>query len=177
MSTANRQTQLLAVLVVDQVGSTAFLQRVGDARANEVRAALQSVLRQAVAEHDGRIVVGTGDGILAVFDGASKGLDAGLAMHRRLVDAHRSGQVPTDVEIRVGVAVGDISIGEQVCHGTPVVEAAQLEAAAPPGAMLCTDAVKVLSAGRSSADFVSREQIHLPGLSQPLSAWLCRPPT
>ncbi|MEM8923418.1 MAG: AAA family ATPase [Actinomycetota bacterium] len=176
MSTSGLQTQLLAVLVVDQVGSTAFLKRVGDLRADDVRGHVQAVLQEAVAAGDGRIIVGTGDGAQAVFEGVANALDAALDMLDRLERAKADEVVPDEVTLRVGVAVGDVSIADDACHGAAAVEAVTLEGAAPDGGVLCTDLTRMLAGERSEARFLHPRQVPCEALGGPISAWVVATP-
>lgn len=170
--TREGQTKLLAILFVDQVGSTALLQELGDLEADQMRHVLEPILDASVVDHEGRVVKHTGDGLMAVFESASQALDAGVAMHKRALRANRSLQSSARIELRVGVSVGDVTVEVDDCHGTPVVEAARLEAAAPDGMMLCSDLTRMLAGNRSEAIFDRQELVDAKGFTDPLSAWV-----
>ena len=72
----------VTLMFVDQVGSTAQLSSLGDARAHTVRQRLFDTLRQSLAAFDGREVDFTGDGLFASFDSAVQATDAGIDMQR-----------------------------------------------------------------------------------------------
>lgn len=171
------QTRLLAVLFVDQVGSTAQMRALGDLQANEVRRRVHNVLEVAVADHGGSVVKRTGDGLMGVFEGASLALDAGAAILRRVSRLNRRAQMPAPVDVRIGVSVGDVTVEDDDCHGSPVVEAARLEAAAPVGGMLCTDLTRALAGNRTAVVFVKPLQVDAKGFDAPLDAWVVEPET
>jgi len=170
------QTQLLAVLFVDQVGSTAQLQKLGDLPANELRAEIESLLDRSVLDNGGSIIKRTGDGLMAVFDGASLAIDAAVDMQVRAERRNARGETDHQVGLRVGVSVGDVTVEADDCHGLSVVEAARLEQAAPTGGILCSDLTRALAGNRVDAEFVEQLEVDAKGFDAPLSAWLVEPP-
>src|SRR6266540_1858323 len=127
--------QLAAILFCDLVGSTELLVRVGDDRYDELRRDFDRAVRAAVADHDGRIVKGLGDGAMATFGTPSQAVAASVAIQQ----AGRSLTSPPDLargRVRVGISAGEVSEEHGDLHGTPVVEAARLCAAAAPGQVL-----------------------------------------
>src|SRR6516165_7781141 len=115
------------VMFCDMVGSTAQRVALGDDAADRVAAALDVMLRDDIARHDGRVVKGTGDGVMAVFDSTSDALAAAIEAHQA---AELHNRRVTDVErlvLRIGISAGDVQLVANDCHGTAVVEAARLE--------------------------------------------------
>jgi class 3 adenylate cyclase len=72
--------QFGTVLFTDIVNSTEQSASVGDARWREVFDAHDRTTRALIDEHRGRVVKSTGDGLLAVFDAPSQGVDCALEM-------------------------------------------------------------------------------------------------
>ena len=71
---------LATVLFTDIVGSTATLERMGDARWRDVLSEHNRRLRDLLNRYRGREIDTTGDGFLALFDSASRAVRCGLAM-------------------------------------------------------------------------------------------------
>ena len=159
----------LAVLYTDQVGSTAMLQAFGDRAYGDVRRSIEAAIHGAAHRARGRVVKMTGDGGLLVFESAADAIDAAVALQTdiALLPSRPQGQV----QMRVGLAVGDVTIERGDCHGTPVVEAARLEAEAPPGGILCTTLVKLLAGSRTGATFVTHAAVVAKGFDTPLETW------
>lgn len=164
------------MLFVDQVDSTELLRVLGDLRANEVRAEVESLLDRGVHENGGRVVKRTGDGLMAVFDGASLAIDAAVAMQVRAERRNARDKPEVQVGLRVGVSVGDVTVEPDDCHGICVVEAARLEQAAPSGGIYCSDLARSLAGNRTDAEFVAQVDVDAKGFDTALSAWLVRPP-
>ena len=66
---------------------------------------------------------------------------------------------------------GDVAEEQGDFHGTPVVEAARLYAAASGGQILISDVVRVLAGSRSICPLSSAGALELKGLDVPLLAW------
>lgn len=109
---------LATVLFTDIVDSTGILQRVGDAAWRDTLAAHNRLLREDLNAFRGREVATTGDGFLAIFDGATRAVRCGLAMTR---SARRAG-----LEIRVGLHTGEVEMEGSNARGVAVHTAARV---------------------------------------------------
>jgi class 3 adenylate cyclase len=109
---------LATVLFTDIVDSTAILQRVGDPAWRNMLATHNRLLREDLNVFRGREVTTTGDGFLAVFDGATRAVRCGAAMIR---SAHRAG-----LHIRVGIHSGEVEMEESNARGVTVHAAARV---------------------------------------------------
>jgi class 3 adenylate cyclase len=119
---------LATVLFTDIVDSTAILQRVGDAAWRESLANHNRLLREDLNQFRGREITTTGDGFLAVFDGATRAVRCGLAMTR---SARRAG-----LEIRVGLHTGEVEMEGPNARGVAVHAAARVMSFAGTGEVL-----------------------------------------
>lgn len=91
---------LATVLFTDIVDSTGSLSSVGDAAWSNVLGAHDGLVRREISRFGGRLVHGTGDGVLAVFDGPSRAIRAAEAI---AADAPNVG-----VHVRAGLHTGEI---------------------------------------------------------------------
>jgi class 3 adenylate cyclase len=80
-----------------------------------------------IAEHQGRIVKTTGDGLLIEFPSVVEAVQCAVEIQRAMQD--RNSDVPTDhrIEFRVGINLGDIIIDGDDIYGDGVNVAARLE--------------------------------------------------
>jgi class 3 adenylate cyclase len=116
---------LATVVFTDIVDSTATLQRIGDRAWHELLRLHNTRLRDDLNAFRGQEVKTTGDGFLAVFDGATRAVRCTAAMARSAQDVGLS--------IRVGVHTGEIEfVGEDV-RGVAVHAAARVMSLAGPG--------------------------------------------
>jgi class 3 adenylate cyclase len=119
---------LATVLFTDIVDSTARLQRIGDRAWQEVLRLHNARLRDDLNTFRGREVKTTGDGFLAVFDGATRAVRCAAAMTR---SAREVG-----VHIRVGIHTGEVEyVGDDI-RGSAVHVAARVMSLAGPDEVL-----------------------------------------
>jgi class 3 adenylate cyclase len=109
---------LETVLFTDVVDSTAILDRIGDTAWRELLSEHNARLREELNEFRGREIATTGDGFLAVFDSATRAVQAGIAMSQA---ASRIG-----IPIRVGIHTGEVEFVGGDIRGVSVHEASRV---------------------------------------------------
>lgn len=166
----------VSFLFVDQVGSTEQLRRLGDSEAAPLRRSVHELLHSSVSDHGGRIVDNTGDGVMAVFDGAVDAVTAGAVMLHAAARLSAQATTPDQhVTLRVGVHTGDPVEGEDGRYfGMSVVVAARLCAVAPPGQLLVSDLVRALVAPRGAFEFEPAGDLVLKGVGDPVTCFTVR---
>ncbi|MFN0092671.1 MAG: ATP-binding protein [Acidimicrobiales bacterium] len=158
------------VLFTDLVGSTALRLELGEDAADRLRATLDALVAEAIEAHGGRVVKGGGDGLMALFTAASDALAAAAAAQQALHHHNRSPGALGRPLMRIGLSVGDVRLEDGDCFGTPVVEAARLEAAAAPGQILCSEFVRAMARGRGGHELIPLGPLALKGLPEPVEA-------
>src|SRR5260370_750632 len=76
---------------------------------------------------------------------------------------------PSARGVLMGLSVGDVAWEGPDCFGTPLVEAARLEAAAEGGQILCTEFVRMMARGRGGHEFNDLGFLELKGLPEPVA--------
>jgi pimeloyl-ACP methyl ester carboxylesterase len=146
---------LATVLFTDIVDSTARAAALGDRAWRQVLDRHDTISSSTVSECDGRVVKGTGDGMLATFDAPARGL--------RCADTLRSSLSDVGITIRAGVHTGEIELRGDDVSGIGVHIAARVAALAGSGELLASRTVKDLVAGSGYA-FTSRGVHSLKGV-------------
>lgn len=160
----------LTVLFTDAVASTEALARLGDERFGALQEEHLGLLRGSVLGHEGREVKSLGDGLMVVFPGAADALACAVAMQQAVDAGERRGD--ESLPLRVGLALGDVDVdGDGDCHGTAVVEAARVCAAAVGGQVLATETVKAVAGTRGGRVFTPLGPVELKGLAEPVSVF------
>ena len=100
--TARVERRLAAVLVADVAGYSRLMgaDEVGTLEA--LKAIRREIVDPAIAEHKGRIVKTTGDGLLVEFASAVDAVTCAMAVQEKM--AGREGQIA----FRIGINIGDI---------------------------------------------------------------------
>jgi class 3 adenylate cyclase/tetratricopeptide (TPR) repeat protein len=161
------ETATATILVTDLVASTELRVRLGEERADELRRDHDGLIADAIRGHAGTLIKGLGDGALAMFQSASDAVAAAVAIQQSAYAHSRSAQGES-LHIRIGVSAGDVTLEDNDCFGTPVVEASRLCAAAIGGQILVADLVRVLARGRGGHSFTSGGERELRGLPEPV---------
>jgi class 3 adenylate cyclase len=155
---SERERALLTVLFTDIVGGTRRAAQLGDSRWRDLLAAHDAEIRRQLQRYGGRDVKSTGDGVLAVFDGAPSRAVRCAAAIRETVS-------PLGVDVRQGLHTGECElIGDDV-GGMAVHIAARVGALAQAGEILVSGTVygTVVGAGLTFEDRGKRELKGVPG--------------
>jgi adenylate cyclase len=163
-------TDLLIILSSDWVGSTATRARIGEERADTLQEVHDTLLRKVIDAEGGRVVKHSGDGVLATFRSATAALGAAVGIQDQFRAFSESPDALAKIEVRVGLAAGDVKHLTGDIFGTPVVEAVRLQSAAAPGEIICSELVRVLGCGRGGFEFDDLGQLELKGLPAPTPA-------
>ena len=155
-----------ATILVAEVAGWA---RVGDADADGVRAAHDRRLRDVLAAHGASAVKAVGDGVVAAFASAGAAIACAVEMQRAIDREARRRAVA--LELRVGVAAGDVTWAGEDYSGTPVIEAQRLCAAASAGSILVADTVRLLAGSGTEAELEDAGELELGDLVRPVRAW------
>lgn len=114
------------VVFADLTGSTAFFEALGNEKATRAVMRLTQWIGDVCEAHQGRVVKKLGDGVLAVFANAGHAADALIAIQR----GHQLRLLtwPSNIrmEIKAGIARGEVLEVEGDCYGDAVNVASRL---------------------------------------------------
>ncbi|RIL02183.1 MAG: hypothetical protein DCC71_16745 [Proteobacteria bacterium] len=147
---------LATVLFTDIVGSTELLTRFGDHAWTRVLHEHNVRIRAAIDRFCGREIATTGDGFLALFDGAAKAVRAAARMDPAVAEL--------GIRVRVGIHTSEVQIVGGQPRGIGVAAAARVAALAGPGEVLVSSTTRDLLDG-SGVVLDSRGEHDLKGLS------------
>jgi class 3 adenylate cyclase len=145
-----------SILFTDIVDSTATLDRLGDAGWRDLVRQHNEIAQNELDRYHGRLIKQTGDGILAVFDSAERGVRAAAALSKR--------SAGIGVVLRAGIHTGEFERTADDVRGVAVHIAARVMALAAPNEILISGTTHDLLVG-SGLEFVDRGQHELKGLS------------
>jgi adenylate cyclase len=136
-----------------------------------LKAARADVVDPAIAEHGGRIVKTTGDGLLAEFSSAVDAVQCGVAIQSAMAGRADGAAEGDRLQYRVGVHVGDIIIDGEDIFGDGVNVAARIEGLAEPGGVAISDGVIQHIRGRVEVAFADRGMHEVKNIEHPLHVW------
>ncbi|MBA2263450.1 MAG: hypothetical protein H0W10_02175 [Chloroflexi bacterium] len=153
---ARDNRSLATILFTDIVDSTMVATRVGDSTWKELLAKHNEQAQAAVDRHRGRVVKWTGDGMLALFDGAERAVRSAILLRSKMNEL--------GLEVRQAIHSGEVEVSAGDVRGIAVHAAARILMLAQPSEILISGVVHDLLDG-SSFTFADRGRHELKGLS------------
>ena len=133
MSEERIERRLAAIFAADVAGYSRLMgaDEAGTfARLRELR---RELFDPKIAEHRGRIVKTTGDGLLIEFPSVVEAVACAVAVQQGAAERNAEVEPEQRIEFRVGINLGDVIVEDGDIHGDGVNVAARLEALAEPG--------------------------------------------
>src|SRR5688572_5210462 len=149
---------LASILFTDIVGSTDALQRMGDAPWRDLLARFNERSQDQLDRYRGRATAHTGDGFLALFDGAARAV--------RCAASIRDAAVGMGLHIRTGLHTGEVELVAGGVRGIAVHAASRVMALADSDEILVSGTTAELAAG-AGLEFRDRGLHELRGLDGP----------
>src|SRR4051812_12483625 len=107
-----------------------------------LKAHRRELIDPKIAEHNGRIVKTTGDGLLLEFPSVVDAVGCAVEIQRGMAERNAGIAPDKRLEFRVGINLGDIIIDDGDIFGDGVNVAARLEALADPGGICVSGVVR-----------------------------------
>jgi len=135
------ERKLAAILAADVAGYSRLMGADEEGTLTRLKAHRRELIDPKIAEHRGRIVKTTGDGLLVEFASPVEAVRCASEIQKAMRE--REGSLPEEgrIEIRVGINLGDVIIDEDDVYGDGVNIAARLEALADPGGVVISSTV------------------------------------
>ena len=163
-----RDPGIRTILFTDIVDSTALTQLMGDEAAMDLLDLHYTLVRNALADLDGREVKHTGDGIMASFVSAAAAVKCAAQIQREL-SKHEQEQPKRAIRVRIGAAAGEPVEHHDDLFGATVQLAARLCAHASPEQILVSNAIAELCLGKGFS-FQDVGEVILKGFDRPVRA-------
>jgi adenylate cyclase len=163
--------RLAAILAGDIAGYSRLMGADEEGTLSRLNAHRREFMDPKVAEHRGRIVKRTGDGVLIEFASAVDAARCAVEIQHGM--AERNASVPQDkrIEFRIGVHVGDVMIEDGDIFGDGVNIAARLEGIAQPGGICISDDAYRQVRGKLDANFQDAGEQELKNIARPVRVY------
>jgi TolB-like protein/Tfp pilus assembly protein PilF len=162
------ERRLAAILAADVAGYSRLMSADEEGTLSALKALRQSLVDPKLAEHRGRIVKTTGDGLLAEFSSAVDAVRCAIDMQRALAEHNAGVPEPRRIEFRIGINVGDIIADAGDIYGDGVNIAARVEALAAPGSICLSDNAYRQIKGKLALDVTDMGEQALKNIPQPV---------
>jgi adenylate cyclase len=168
------ERRLTAILAADVAGYSRLTGLDEEGTHAQLQDHLRLLVDPKIAEHRGRIVKNTGDGLLAEFSSVVEAVRCALEVQRGMVE--RNTEVPREkrIEFRIGINVGDIIIDRGDIFGDGVNVAVRLEGLAEPGGICLSGRVLEDAQGKLDISFEDAGEHQLRNIVRPVRVYRVR---
>ncbi len=165
------QRRLAAILAADVAGYSRLMGGDEEGTLAALTAHRTELIEPCIAEHRGRVVKTTGDGLLAEFASVVDAVRCAVAFQDGMRE--RNSDIPEDrrIQFRIGINLGDVIVQDDDLYGDGVNVAARLEGLAEPGGILVSGTAYDHVRNKVRADFDDLGAQTLKNIAEPVHAY------
>src|SRR5216684_488659 len=134
--------RLAAILAADVAGYSRLMGADEEGTLAAFKSHRKELIDPLIAQHQGRIVKTTGDGLLIEFASIVDAVRCAVVMQHGMEDRNANLKESQRIRFRVGINVGDVIVDDGDIFGDGVNVAARLEALAEPGEICVSATVR-----------------------------------
>jgi adenylate cyclase len=164
--TATRR--LAAILAADVAGYSRLIGADEGGTLERLKALRRELLDPKIAEHKGRLVKTTGDGLLVEFGSVVDALRCAVEVQREITGRNNGVTPDNRIELRIGINLGDIFVEDGDIFGDGVNVAARPEGLAEPGGICVAARVQEDAAGKLDLAFEDIGEQQLKNIARPV---------
>jgi TolB-like protein/class 3 adenylate cyclase/Tfp pilus assembly protein PilF len=165
------ERRLAAVLAADVAGYSRLMgaDEVGTLEA--LKTLRREIIDPAIANHNGRIVKTTGDGLLVEFASAVEAVTCAMVMQGLMAERHKN---QPGMSFRIGINVGDIIVEGEDIFGDGVNVAARIENECEPGGVYLSASAFEQVRGKVEVAFDDLGEKALKNIQRPVRLYAVR---
>jgi adenylate cyclase len=165
------ERRLTAILAADVVGYSRLMEADEAGTLSALKEIRSNLIETKIAEHQGRVVKLTGDGILAEFPSVVSAVACAAEMQRAVRE--RLARTPPDrrIEFRIGINLGDVIVEGADIYGDGVNVAVRLENIAEPGGISVSQSVRDHVGNRLQLGFEDCGDQKLKNIEKPIRVY------
>jgi adenylate cyclase len=168
------ERKLAAILAADIAGYSRLMHADEEGTLAQLKEIRRELGDPTIAEHRGRIVKTTGDGLLVEFQSVVDAVRCAVEWQQGMTA--RNSDVPADrrIDFRIGINVGDVIIDGEDIYGDGVNIAARLEGLADPGGVCVSERVYEDISGKIETGFEDIGERALKNIKRPVRVYRMR---
>ncbi|WP_430699097.1 TPR end-of-group domain-containing protein [Mesorhizobium dulcispinae] len=165
------ERRLTAILAADVVGYSRLMGLDEAGTLSALKTHRREMADAKIAEHQGRIVKLTGDGMLVEFPSVVNAVACATEIQRKMRE--RNVEVAEDrrIEFRIGIHLGDIIFEDNDIYGDGVNIAARIESIARPGGVAVSGSVRDNVGNRLDLTFEDTGEQALKNIERPVRVY------
>jgi adenylate cyclase len=133
--------RLAAILAADVAGYSRLMGADEEGTLERLKALRRELVDPKIAEHHGRIVKTTGDGLLVEFPSVVDAVRCAVAVQQAMPERNTGVRADNRIELRIGINLGDVIVEGDDLYGDGVNIAARIEALADAGGVFVSNTV------------------------------------
>ena len=133
--------RLAAILAADVAGYSRLMGADEEGTLERLKALRRELLDPKIAEHHGRIVKTTGDGMLVEFASVVDAVRCAVEVQQAMPERNTGVAADNRIELRIGINLGDVIVEGDDLYGDGVNIAARIEALADAGGVFVSNTV------------------------------------
>jgi adenylate cyclase len=168
----SQSRRLAAILAADVAGYSRLMGADEEGTLERLKALRCDLVDPKVAEHHGRIVKTTGDGVLVEFASVVDAVRCAVEMQQ--TERNTGVAADTRIELRIGINLGDVIVEGDDLYGDGVNIAARVEALADPGGVFVSNTVYEHVRDRLPFDFQDLGEQQVKNIARPVRVYRVR---
>jgi TolB-like protein len=133
--------RLAAILAADVAGYSRLMGADEEGTLDRLKALRRELIDPKIAEHHGRIVKTTGDGMLVEFASVVDAVRCAVEVQQAIPERNTDVGADSRIELRIGINLGDVIVEGDDLYGDGVNIAARIEALADAGGVFVSNTV------------------------------------
>src|SRR5260221_6929650 len=167
--------RLAALLAADVAGYSRLMGADEEGTLERLKGLRRELLNPKVAEHHGRIVNTTGDGMLVEFASVVDAVRCAVEVQQAMPERNTGVAADNRIELRIGINLGDVIVEEDDIYGDGVNIAARIEALADAGGVLVSNTVHDHVRDRLPFVFEDLGEQQVKNITRPVRVYRVRP--
>jgi TolB-like protein/class 3 adenylate cyclase len=167
--------RLAAILAADVAGYSRLMGADEEGTLERLKALRRELLDPKIAEHKGRIVKTTGDGLLVEFASVVDAVRCAVEVQQAMPERDTGARAESRIELRIGINLGDVIVEGDDLYGDGVNIAARIEALADAGGVLVSNTVHDHVRDRLPFLFEDLGEQQVKNITRPVRVYRVRP--
>ena len=174
LATERVERKLAAILAADIAGYSRLMGADEEGTLARLKSHRRELIDPKIAEHRGRIVKTTGDGLLVEFGSVVDALRCATELQANMAERNAVASAVDRIDFRIGIHQGDVVVEDGDIFGDGVNVAARLEGLAEPGGICVSARVQEDASGRLDLAFEDMGEQALKNIARPVRVYRVR---
>src|SRR5438270_7131896 len=168
--------RLVAILAADVAGYSRLMGVDEEGTLEQLKMLRRELLDLKIAEHHGRIVKTTGDGMLVEFASVVDAVRCAVAVQQGMAERNTGIGADDRIELRIGINLGDVIVEVDDLYGDGVNIAARIETLADAGGVFVSNTVHDQVRDRLPFAFEDLGEHQVKDITRPVRVYRVRDP-